>query len=83
MWQNLQKYAAIYRSLEGINAAITGIMTGATFYLMKDISIDVTQGRSLNILNVAVIVSTLVILLKTRIPPPLVVIACILLGLLF
>lgn len=83
VWQNLQKYAIIYRSLEGINAAITGIMTGATFYLMKDISIDIMQGRALNILNVAVIAITLFLLLKTRIPSPVIVIGCILLGWIF
>jgi chromate transporter len=37
-WQNLQKFTIIYRALKGINAVV-GIMAGATFYLMKDISI--------------------------------------------
>jgi chromate transporter len=43
LWQNLKKYAIVLRSLEGINAAVVGIMLGASFYLFKDLinSIDV------------------------------------------
>ena len=40
IWNNLKKYAAVYRSLEGINAVVVGIMIGSTFYIMKDISLD-------------------------------------------
>ena len=36
VWQYLKKYAVIYRSLEGINAAVVGIMAGATCYLITD-----------------------------------------------
>jgi len=36
VWHNLKKYAVIFRSLEGINAAVVGIMVGATCYLIKD-----------------------------------------------
>ena len=39
IWNNLKKYAAVYRSLEGINAVVVGIMIASTFYIMKDISI--------------------------------------------
>jgi len=35
----LKKYAAVYRSIEGINAAVVGILIAATLYIMKDISI--------------------------------------------
>ena len=34
----LKKYAILYRSLEGINAAVVGIMLGASLYLIKDVS---------------------------------------------
>ncbi|MEY3208280.1 MAG: hypothetical protein RL064_311 [Bacteroidota bacterium] len=37
IWQILKRYAIIYRSLEGIYAAVVGIMFGATLYLIKDI----------------------------------------------
>ena len=36
-WQNFKKYAVVFRSLEGIHAAVVGIMLGASFYLSKDL----------------------------------------------
>jgi chromate transporter len=36
-WQNFKKYAIVFRSLEGIHAAVVGIMLGASFYLSKDL----------------------------------------------
>ena len=38
IWQMLKRYAIFYRSLEGIHAAVVGIMLGALIYLSKDIS---------------------------------------------
>ncbi len=32
VWSNLKKYTVIYRSLEGINAAVVGIITGSCFF---------------------------------------------------
>jgi chromate transporter len=43
IWQMLKKYSIIYRSLEGINAAVVGIMLGASLYLIKDVSISLTR----------------------------------------
>ncbi len=34
IWHNLKKYAAVYRSIEGINAVVVGIMIASTFYIM-------------------------------------------------
>ena len=39
IWNKIKKYAVIYRSLEGINAVIMGVLIGSTLYIMKDISI--------------------------------------------
>lgn len=36
VWSYIKRYAVIFRSLEGINAAVAGILFGATAYLMKD-----------------------------------------------
>lgn len=36
-WQNFKKYAIVFRSLEGIHAAVVGIMLGASFFLSKDL----------------------------------------------
>lgn len=78
IWSNLKKYAAVYRSLEGINAAVVGIMIAATLYIMKDISLFDT--RTVTIFNVAVIIGTFALLYFTRIASPFIVLACLLLG---
>lgn len=81
IWHNLRKYAAVYRSLEGINAVVVGIMIASTFYLMKDISLlDV---RLSSLINAMVIAGTFSLLQYTRIPPPLIVVSCLFLGYLF
>ncbi|HEY6504396.1 MAG TPA: chromate transporter [Chitinophagaceae bacterium] len=78
IWNNLKKYAAVYRSLEGINAVVVGIMIGSTFYIMKDISL--IEPKTISLLNVGVIVGTSLLLSYTRIPSPVIVAACLLLG---
>jgi chromate transporter len=78
IWNNLKKYAAVYRSLEGINAVVVGIMIGSTFFIMKDISL--IEPKTISLLNVVVILSTCLLLTYTRIPSPVIVAACLLLG---
>ncbi len=51
IWQNLKKYAIFYRSLEGIYAAVVGIMLGATLYFIKDISLEMGSFFSIKILS--------------------------------
>lgn len=81
IWNNLKKYAAVYRSLEGINAAVVGIMVASAFYIMKDISI--TSFRTISFINVGVILGTFLLLNFTRIAPPFIVVGCLLLGFIF
>lgn len=78
IWNNLKKYAAVYRSLEGINAVVVGIMIGSTFYIMKDISL--IEPKTISLLNVGVILGTCLLLTYTRIPSPIIVAACLLLA---
>jgi chromate transporter len=81
IWNNLKKYAAVYRSLEGINAVVVGIMIASTFYLMKDISLlDIKLG---SLINAIVIAGTFTLLQYTRLPPPFIVIGCLVLGSIF
>jgi len=49
IWQNLKKYAIFYRSLEGIYAAVVGIMLGATLQLMGAFSIKMEYHNSLTL----------------------------------
>jgi chromate transporter len=81
IWNNLKKYAAVYRSLEGINAVVVGIMFASTFYLMKDVSLIAASISSL--VNAGVIMATFLLLYFTRIAAPLIVLGCLLLSLVF
>ena len=81
IWTNLKKYAAVYRSLEGINAVVVGIMIASTFYIMKDISI--TGLKTVSFINIGVIVATFLLLNFTRIAAPFIVLGCLLLGYFF
>ncbi len=78
IWNNLKKYAAVYRSQEGINAAVVGIMIASTFYIMKDISL--IEPKTISAINVIVIIGTFLILQYTRVASPFIVLACLLLG---
>ncbi|HEX5653547.1 MAG TPA: chromate transporter [Chitinophagaceae bacterium] len=81
IWNNLKKYAAVYRSLEGINAAVVGIMIASTFYIMKDISL--IEPKTVSFINVGVILGTFLLLNFTRIASPIIVLFCLLLGYIF
>ena len=81
IWNNLKKYSAIYRSLEGINATVVGIMIAATFYIMKDIS--VIEMKTDSLINVLVVAVSFLLMHYTRIASPIIVVSCLLLGYFF
>jgi chromate transporter len=82
IWNNLKKYAAVYRSLEGINAVVVGIMIASTFYIMKDITFSDVKPIS-SFISILVMMGTFLLLSFTRIAAPLIVIVCLLLGYLY
>jgi chromate transporter len=81
VWQNLKKYVVVFRSLEGINAVVVGIMWASFFYLVKDISI--TELNTVSFVNEFVIVGTFYLLTFTKIPAPFIVLGCLLIGFVF
>ncbi len=81
VWQNLKKYVVVFRSLEGINSVVVGIMWASFLYLLKDISI--TEFNTVSFVNIAVIVGTFSLLTFTKIPPPFIVLGCLIIGLIF
>jgi chromate transporter len=81
IWNNLKKYAAVYRSLEGINATVVGIMIASTFFIMKDISL--IEAKTISALNLGVILGTFLLLCYTKLPSPVIVAACLALGYFF
>jgi chromate transporter len=81
VWQYLKKYTFIYRSLEGINAVVVGIMFATAMYLIKENSIDFDV--STLIFSGIVCVGTFFALQYNKIPAPIIVLTCILLGWIF
>ena len=81
VWHNLKRYAVIYRSLEGINAAVVGIMAGATCYLVKDTFLaPLMKGQMIGIWDLLIVLATFFLLRSKRIPAPFIVLGCLLLG---
>jgi chromate transporter len=78
VWHNLKKYAVVYRSLEGINAAVVGIMIASTLYISRDISL--TEGNVSSSLNLIVIVTTILLLRFTKVFSALIVLLCLAMG---
>jgi chromate transporter len=78
VWNYLKKYAVVYRSLEGINAAVVGIMIASTLYIMRDISL--MQANVTSFVNIMVIVLTFLLLQVSRIHSPFIVAACLVAG---
>ncbi|MCB0700314.1 MAG: chromate efflux transporter [Chitinophagales bacterium] len=72
VYQNLRQYVVIYRALEGINAAIVGIIWASGVVLFQSMEFEWT--------NVVVVLITLSMLLFTRIPAPLIVVGWLLMG---
>jgi chromate transporter len=79
VWSNLKKYAVIYRSLEGINAAVVGIIIAATLYIANDV-FSIVSTHQEAIINLAIILIAFLTLRFTRIASPFLVLGCLLLG---
>ena len=81
VWEYFKKYAVVVRSLEGINAVVVSLMFAAIVYLLKDFSF--VSFDFINILNIVVILLTVLMLRFLKLPPPFIVIFCLILGFLF
>lgn len=78
IWHNLKRYVVVYRATEGINAVVVGILFAATLYMLKDITI--TSFKAVSIENIAIIAGTTLLLLYSKLPSPVIVFCCLLLG---
>lgn len=81
VWQKLKKYIVVFRSLEGINAAVVGIMFAATLYLIKDVSI--LSLNAVSLINIGIIAGTFLVLQYSKMPAPFIVLFCLLTGFIF
>lgn len=81
VWHNLKKYAVIFRSLEGINAAVVGIMAGAVCYLIRDTFLGpLLRGEMVGIWDLLIVIVTFFVLNSRKIAAPFIVLGCLLLG---
>jgi chromate transporter len=81
IWHNLKKYVVVFRSMEGINAVVVGIIAASALYMMKDIfTLSFTPA---NLVNVLAVGTTWAVLSYTRLPAPVWVIICLGAGALF
>ena len=74
-WDQLKKYRIVRASLEGINAASSGMVIAATFLLFQPLEPD--------FINMAMIISTFLVLMFTKIPPPFIFLFGLIAGFLF
>lgn len=81
VWQYLKKFVVVYRALEGIHAVVVGVMWAATLYLLH--GIPIREMNSTSIISLLVIAGTFLVLRYTRLPAPVVVLACIFFGWVF
>ncbi len=71
-WDSLKTYRVVRASLEGINAASSGMVAAAAFILFEPI-----HG---SVMDVSVVIGTFLILTFTKIPPPFIILAGLLAG---
>jgi len=78
IYENLKHHVIIFRALEGINAAIVGIIWASGIVLFKSIAFD--QTLSFEWSNLVVVIITFCLLQFSKIPAPLIVVGWLLLG---
>lgn len=81
VWQYLKKFVVVYRSLEGINAVVVGVMWAAALYLLNGMTIINPDNQMM--IGFAVIIGTFLLLKYTKSPAPIIVLLCLLLGWIF
>lgn len=79
-WENLKFNNLIINSIQGINAVVVGIMLASATYLLKTDSIYLNFNTLVNLL---IVFTTFILLIKTKTPPSLIVLFCIILGIIF
>lgn len=84
LWQKLKKYAVFYRSLEGIYASIVGIMIGATFYLLKDVVMQLQTGDAIHWISFPIVfLASTYLLYYQKLAPQWIALSCVFMGTIF
>jgi chromate transporter len=79
IYENLKHHVMIFRALEGINAAIVGIIWASGIFLFGKIAFDAQQAFEWS--NLIVVIITFCLLYYSKIPSPFIVLGWLLLGL--
>jgi chromate transporter len=81
IWQKLKTYALFFRSLEGIYAAVVGIMLGSTMYLLKDVIFELGDLSTFKmVIYFGVFFTTAILLARYKVAPQWVVLGTFVLG---
>jgi chromate transporter len=81
IWQKLKTYALFFRSLEGIYAAVVGIMLGSTMFLLKDVIFDLGDLSAFKmVIYFGVFFTTAILLARYKLAPQWVVLGTLVLG---
>ena len=78
VYHNLKHHVIIFRALEGINAAIVGIIIASGIVLFQSIAFDTALDFEWS--NLVVVIITFCLLRFTKIPAPLIVLGWLLMG---
>jgi chromate transporter len=81
LYNNLKQHVIIYRALEGIYAAVIGIMWASVIKVF--LPIVKSSAPADTVVSAIVAISTFLILRYTKISPPIIVLSCLLIGFLF
>lgn len=78
IYENLKHHVMIFRALEGINAAIVGIVWASGIFLFRTIAFDASLAFEWS--NLIVVIITFCLLYYSKIPSPFIVLGWLLLG---
>lgn len=75
IWDGLKKYRVIRASLEGVNAASSGMVAAAAILMFQPIDVS--------IINIAIVITTMCLLLFTKVPAPFIILGGLAAGFVF
>jgi chromate transporter len=81
LWENLHRFKALHRFMQGVNAAVVAIMLSSIIFLTKDTVMPFIGRPPFEaIVFFSILIATAALLLFTRIAAPFIAIGCLLLG---
>ncbi|MEQ8360897.1 MAG: chromate efflux transporter [Cytophagales bacterium] len=82
-WESLKQYRVVRASLEGINAASSGLVVAAALILFEPIGVDIINIGFMDIVNLLVILITFLMLMFSKVPSPLIILTGLIAGFIF